>query len=259
MSTFFRNFPLVRYKYGNEVDTALTQNISTYINILDELRDDIAFYEKVTVGEFERPDTLSFKLYGHSNFHWTFYFLNSHVRESGWPLSVQELYTRVQKDYPNRVVTTSSPMHDILLPGAPVRGSQSGTLGTVVKRNLDLGQLIIRANGNFNDQTSASESAFEEIIDLTSGASAEAKVTSVSEVVQYNAVHHYEDSTGEWQHFTPNTTSGGVNLTAGAGWLPVTYWERYEKRNNELRELKVLTPDVAAQVQSEFNRLLREG
>lgn len=122
-----------------------------------------------------------------------------------------------------------------------------------------MGQLVIRANGNFNDQTSASESAFEEILDVSDGASAESKVTSVKEVVQYDAVHHYEDSTGEYQFLTPNTSTGGVNLTVGSGFTPVTYWERYEKRNDALRELKVLTPDVAAQVQSEFNRLLREG
>ena len=237
MSNFFRNFPLAEYKFGNEETTALFQNISAYINIIDELKDDVAFFNTLHIAEGERPDTLSFKLYETTEFYWTFYYLNDHVRESGWPITIQELYTRVKKDYPNRVVTTNSPMHSILLPGTPVRGSQSGTLGTVVKRNLDMGQLIIRANGNFNDQTSATEGAFEEILDNSDGAEATSKVTSVTEVAQYDAVHHYEDSTGEFQFLTPNTDGGGVNLTVGSGFTPVTYWERYEKRNNAYKKL----------------------
>ena len=99
---------------------------------------------------------------------------------------------------------------------------------------------------------------FEEIKDNSDGAEATSKVTSVTEVAQYNAIHHYEDSNGEYQFFTPNA-NGGVNLTTGAGWLPVTYWNRYEAKNNALRDIKVLTPEVAAQVQSEFNKLLRQG
>ena len=77
-------------------------------------------------------------------------------------------------------------------------------------------------------------------------------------VEQYNAIHHYEDADGVWQFLTPNT-DGGVSLTTGADWLPVTYWDRYEAKNNDLRQIKILTPNVAAQVQAEFNKLLRRG
>ena len=38
MANFFRNFPLTEYKFGNEETTALFQNISAYINIIDELK-----------------------------------------------------------------------------------------------------------------------------------------------------------------------------------------------------------------------------
>ena len=260
MASFFKNFPLTEYFFGDEVEqTALFQNISTYINIIDELSDDVAFYNTITIGENERPDTVSFRLYDTTEFYWTFYYLNDHIRESGWPLTVQELYTRVKLDYPNRVVTTNSPMHDILLPGTPVRGSQSSTLGTVVKRNLDMGQLIIRAEDNFNDATSATDSSAEEIIDNSDGAEATSKVTSVTEAAQYDAIHHYEDSKGEYQFLTPNSSGGGVNLTVDSSWTPVTYWERYEAKNFALRQMKVLTPNVARQVQAEFNKLLKQG
>jgi hypothetical protein len=256
MSTFFKNFPLVNYQFGNEENTALFQNIGAYISILDEMKDDVAFYNLYHIGEFERPDTLSYRLYGNIGFYWTFYYLNPHIRESGWPLSIQELYTRVKKDYPNRVVTTNSDISKILLPGTEVRGSKSSTTGTIVKRNLDMGQLIIRAGDNFEGSATG-----EEIIDNTDGAEATSKATSISDTAQYDSIHHYEDSTGEWQFPTPNTGSaGGIDTSSvGALWTAITVWNRYENRNNALRDIKILTPDVAAQVQTEFNKLLREG
>jgi len=82
----------------------------------------------------------------------------------------------------------------------------------------------------------------------------------ISDVAQYDSVHHYEDSTGEWQFPTPNIgTNGGVDTgSVSALWTPITIWNRYENKNNALRDIKILTPDVAAQVQTEFNKLLRE-
>jgi hypothetical protein len=256
MAKFFKHFPLVDYQFGNEESTALFQNIGTYISILDEMRDDIAFHTNHFIGEFERPDTLSFMLYGTTEFYWTFYYLNPHIRESGWPISIQELYTRVKKDYPNRVVTTNSDISKILLPGTEVRGSKSSTTGTIVKRNLDMGQLIIRAGDNFEGSATG-----EEIIDVTDGAEATSKATSISDTAQYDSIHHYEDSTGEWQFPTPNTGSaGGIDTSSvGALWTAITIWNRYENRNNALREIKILTPKVASQVQAEFNKLLKQG
>tara|TARA_R110002096_G_C14597408_1_gene722455 strand:- start:59 stop:853 length:795 start_codon:yes stop_codon:yes gene_type:complete len=264
MANFFKHFPLVNYKFGDEESTALFQNIGTYISILDEMKDNIAFHNKHFIGEYERPDTLSYKLYGTTEFYWTFYYLNPHIRESGWPISIQELYTRVKKDYPNRVVTTNSDISKILLPGTAVRGTVSSSIGTIVKRNLDMGQLIIRSEDNFGPSISEDgtvTASGEEIIDNTDGAEATSKATSISETTQYDSIHHYEDSTGEWQYPTPNTgSSGGIDTSSvSALWTAITVWNRFENKNNALREIKILTPNVASQVQAEFNKLLKQG
>jgi len=90
MATFFQNFPLVNYNFGNEADTALFQNISAYIKIIDDLKDDVAFYTTVHIQDYDRPDSFSFKLYQTTEFYWTFYYLNDDIRESGWPLQKQK-------------------------------------------------------------------------------------------------------------------------------------------------------------------------
>ena len=61
---FFRNFPVVNYNFGDETFTTLFQNITAYINIIDNLQDDVSFYNTYFIDQGERPDTLSNKLYG---------------------------------------------------------------------------------------------------------------------------------------------------------------------------------------------------
>ena len=143
MSQFFQNFPLVEYNFGNESEPALFQNISAYIKVIDDISDDIAFYTTVHIQDYDRPDSFSYKLYGTTEFYWTFYYLNDDIRESGWPLPQQDLLPKAKLDYPHRTVTTTGDISKTFLPGHTVTGALSGTIGTVIKRYLDLGQIII--------------------------------------------------------------------------------------------------------------------
>ena len=63
MSQFFKNFPLITYNFGDEVTPSLYQNLSVYIKLIDEIKDDIAFYTTLFIQDYDRPDSLSFKLY----------------------------------------------------------------------------------------------------------------------------------------------------------------------------------------------------
>ena len=72
MAEFFRNFPLVGYNFGDETTPAIFQDISAYIKIIDDIKDDIAFYTTVYIQDYDRPDNFSFKLYGTTEFYWTF-------------------------------------------------------------------------------------------------------------------------------------------------------------------------------------------
>jgi len=280
---FFRNFPVVNYNFGDEKFDTLFQNITAYISIIDALKDDVSFYNSYFIDQGERPDTLANKLYGSMDYYWTFYFLNPHLRESGWPLTEQELYKRVKRDYPNQVVTTSSNISvsaggtnsPVFNTGAIIRSTAeppdvSGAtdfasrqdakmFSTVVKKNLDMGQLILKMNfpessTRFQISTTGLGGAVNTVEDESTDSFADV----VSAVPQYNSVHHYENAKGEHEFLTPNAT-GGVSLTTGSDWIPVTIWDTYIRKNDALRTISVLTPTVAAQVQIEFNKLLRQG
>jgi len=250
MSRFFKNFPLIAYEFGNETRPALFQNISAYVKVIDEIADDIAFHTTIHIQDYDRPDSLSFKLYRTTKFYWTFYYLNDDIRESGWPLPQQDLLPKAKVDYPNRAVTTTGNISKTFLPGHTVTGSISGSTGTVIKRYLDLGQIIIDSSTKFT--------AGENITPSINGVSQTADFVVVkSDVEQYNSVHHYENSSKDYVDIglVPSGV-GSAAFPSLSGKTPVTYFERILDKNDALREIKVLKPNVALQVHQEFNKLL---
>ena len=78
-------------------------------------------------------------------------------------------------------------------------------------------------------------------------------LTVVKESEQYNAVHHYEDTDGVQQDITLFDFANPSPLLT-----PITYRDRLETRNEELKEIIVLREDAVIQVVSEFNKLMRQ-
>lgn len=144
---YFRNFPRLSYKFGDEITTTLFQNLSVYIDLIDQIADDGAFYQTYTILDGDRPDVVSQKLYGTPNYYWTFYLLNEKIRLQGWPLTVQEIYENSRIYYPNIVITTEADLSakfkvgHVVLQGTILNPAAKGV---IVERNLNLGQLIVR-------------------------------------------------------------------------------------------------------------------
>lgn len=241
MSKFFQNYPLTGYKFGDESTPVVFQNISTYIDLVDQLRDVTYSYVKVFINDGERADNLSYRLYGTVDFYWTFYFLNQDIRESGWPLSRLDLLTKAQEDYPNWIVTTQGDISSTFLEGDSVVDA-NGATGTVIKRYLDLGQLVISGEDNF---------AVGGLLRVTNKVNV-TPITITGNVRQYNGVHHYENTNGDWVDIDPfNPQTGGL--------IPITYYDRIVAKNESLREIDTFKPSVVSQIQSEYNKLLLRG
>lgn len=144
---FFRNFPRLNYKFGDEITTALFQNISIYIDLIDQIANDGSFYQTYTILDGDRPDVVSQKLYGTPDYYWTFYLLNENIRVQGWPLTVQEVFENSRIYYPNIVITTEADVSTrFKVGGTVIQGSVANPTakGEIVERNLNLGQLVVR-------------------------------------------------------------------------------------------------------------------
>lgn len=334
MSTnFFKKFKPTFYQFGNEQSYTVFQNLTQYIDIVDQIRDKDAFFDDYTVLPNERPDQVSFKLYDTTDYYWTFFMMNDHVRESGWPIPAPELEAYAREAYPHRTIVTKDDIgtepFDFPV-GKQVRGSVSGTIGNIIKRNLSMGQLVIdtdnavesvqrtldldvSTNGNVEISLSDERETFHssslwvirkdgEIVDPSSyeidvdvhldsfkvsnlqfsiGSEFEIDVmiyianpsdsqfvngeqiyyvdqdtgiTIAAEIfgqgAQWYAVHHYENADGDPVDVWPFTQE----VPAGA--LAVTNFDMLERRNEELKKIKVLKPDVVKSVSKEFFELM---
>lgn len=248
---YFKKFPLVDYNFGDNESSTLFNNITAYVDIIDQVKQEIAFYEKYTILDGDRPDVVSTKLYGTPDFHWTFFFMNDGLRESGWPMPEHELRELVKKRYPHRVVTTEGNIASFFLPGVNVLGKTSGTTGKIIERNLDLGQLVIASdknneglNNNFGttEQIAAGDNIEQQAANT---------VVAINETLQYNSVLYYKNSSGEIVDIDPfNQVTSSLT--------PVTIMEDNIEFNDRLKEIIIIRPERVTTVVSEYFRLLRE-
>jgi hypothetical protein len=234
---FFKEFPGVSYKFGNETTNTFVQDLSTYVDIIDDIKDSIDFYNYYDIVD-ERPDQLSFKLYGDVSYYWTFYLLNDNIRRQGWPVKQVELDAWIKKRYFRTVVTTRDSLDNVFPIGSPIDGTLSCEVCRIDKRVEDLGQLFLRRGGKVFIPG--------ELVEDGDGNT----VTVYSFTDEYNAVKHYLDENGNRVDINPLEGPGAL-------YTPVTYYDFLVEENDKLRRIKVLKPEAINSVVSAYKEALR--
>jgi len=240
MSDYFQNFPVVEYAFGDEFNVKgganltleLFQDLSAYVDIVDEIKDIGSYYFKYNILENDRPDQVSQKIYGSPNYHWTFYLMNDHVRRQGWPLSMVELDKKVKRDFPHKYIRTLDDLTGIMLPDQRAFGQVSSGGGTIKRRHLDLGLIIVDSKDHFQAKEKVVHTAYEGIT---------RSITVESTGFEYNAPRYYEDGDGNYVDIDPATRQGAL-LTE------VTNYDHYIRENDKLKQIKVLRPDAIQSV-----------
>lgn len=245
---YFRDYPRTAYIFGDQLEQGgvqvtsdIFQDISLYSGIVDQVKDNVSYYSKYYIQENDRPDQVSYKLYGTTIYHWTFYFMNDSLRKQGWPLTLGQLEKQIKRDFPHRGFTSRADLTDHFTPGSVIRGLRSGATGTVLRRYLDLGVVI----GDFNKNFQVGET-------VASVASGDRTLSSSvqSAFPEHLAPHHYENGAGEIVDIDPFTGPGAL-LTE------VTHYDRYTKLNDELKEITVIKPDLIQEVVAAFRQAIK--
>jgi hypothetical protein len=240
--SYFQNFPLVNYKFGSETYDTEFQDLNAYVDIVDLVKDNIAFYQKYYIKDGDRPDNVSYELYGNTKYYWTFYLMNDNIREMGWPLDRVKLDAKLSSDFPNTVVTVREDLTGKFKVGSVVTGSTSNESGTILKRNLELGQIFIEGTKDF-----AQGEVFTTIED------GELKsITTQSSIAEKLAVHHYENADGEYVDIDPLTGPGNLITSK-------TYYDYYNDLNEANRLIKIIKPTSIDQIFYEFQNVMRRG
>jgi hypothetical protein len=117
--------------------------MGVYVDLLDIAKDDAAFYTYYDIQNGDRPDQVSQKLYGRSDLHWTFAIMNDDIKIQGWPLSYNDLLQKAKDDYPNVTITTRTDVTSKFKVGSILTGSTGQSKGKIIRKRLDLGQIIV--------------------------------------------------------------------------------------------------------------------
>ena len=237
--SYFSGFPVVGYKFGNLSTETAFQDLSSYVEIIDTIKDNVNFYNLYQITEGERPDVLSTKLYGTPSLYWTFYLMNDNIREQGWPLSMQEVIQFANDNYTNTVLTTTSSLNGIFKPGQTVYGNQGGAEGIIKSRRLDFGQLIVETSGGFLPT---------ELVTSVVGQTSQS-INLIRATTQSNSIHHWEDSDGITVDVDPSVGSSDF-------FIPITQYERLVAENDKLKSIRIIKPTAIAQVRSLFKEAL---
>lgn len=178
--SYFDKFPSSLYTFANG-EQGVMQNLSAYAEVLDEVKTNSAFYKDYYIRNGDRPDNVAFTLYENPTLHWTLFMMNDHLREQGWPLDHVEIVEKAKKDFPYITLTTEESIIEDFAVGSTVTGNTSAAKGTIVSRDLDLGQVVIEATNQYSfqaDELLNAQDTFEQL-----------QLVAAEE--QYLAAHHY--------------------------------------------------------------------
>lgn len=163
-TNLFVNYPKVNYRFGSNELPVTFQDLSVYIDIFDQMLDYGSFYQNYQIQNNERPDHVSFELYGTTDHYWTFFFLNKDLRLKGWPLDNFRLYRQAKEYYPHIVISTRGSVYvrvldqyismstsNVFKVGDYVWCNSAGSgdidnrgLAKIIKLNHNLGQLFVK-------------------------------------------------------------------------------------------------------------------
>ena len=248
MSNYFENFPKVLYLFGDEQEPVLFQKLTQYVDLIDTIRDDQGAYIEYEIRDGDRPDTLSYRLYGKSEYDWTFFLMNERLRETGWPKDTKQLYEYAQNTlFPNYTAKLGFQERDSadartfakLYPVGQdvlVQGSQ----GVVVRKNVDLGEMTISSDSDITGKSAVTYADGTNLYALSGIA------------YEYQGIHHYEDDSENWVDFFYQTDSA----VGGLGKIPITNLEFLEQQNTDSRKIRVIKKEYIEKVVGEFKRLL---
>jgi hypothetical protein len=298
MSNYFKNFPKVNYRFGNNESPVEFQNISAYIDIIDQVKEYGIFYESYNIQNGQRPDQISFELYDTPNYYWTFYLLNDSLRTGGWPISDASVYLKAKEYYPHVAFTTdgtcilkesltiinskkeeeifwipslkqvSLAMDKNFVVGSWIYFRNSKTVGKILKIDQDLGLVTTDAVGiNF---------ILDDVVDSIDEESAQIILNGNKDFVptyklaemsihkvydQWDSPHHYENPvTKDWIYPTVSAAPPWfIDQNSVTTRQSVSYIERLLETNDDQKIISVLKPDIIREVVKDFNRLIREN
>src|SRR5210317_537250 len=224
--SFFKQFPKVEYNFNQ---TGVKQNmvdIYRHVKPLPTFLDSFSAYNFYEIRNGERPDIVSTRLYGTSEFYWTFFVVNNFEHSLSGRFTLGETIT----------------------------GATSGATGTLTKKNIDMSQLIVQnATGAF----------IGELVGITNTSELITGSTSADTVSTYR-VFKYADAT--YYYYNENDAdkkpvTNAVHVDGGVADSDVAYVTNrtHEFELNEDRsKIRYIDPNYIGQFIDSFKKAINK-
>lgn len=234
---YFSNFGTVTYDILGDGKTREIADVFRKVKINPLFLDDITFYTYYTIPNGERPDSVSYRLYGKIDYHWTFQLLNPWLLDmrQDWPMNTIELEHYIEEKYPlTALIINDLELANKFQVGETVQGLASNAIGTVVSKNVNLNQVLINKQSGIFSQG-------ELIYGQTSGD----YLVLDSERLQQNAIHHYE------------LVDGTVVDRFTVGAQAITNYEYEIAVNEQHTQIKIIRPELIQVVTKKFIDIIK--
>lgn len=240
--SYFTAFPKTSYEVDGEVIFAT--DLTAYAEVLDSVRLSSSFYQDYFIQHAERPDHVAFNLYNDPQLHWVMYLMNPKLREQGWPMDTTELMTKVKRDHPDTtLVIRDVSITTKLSVGQVIKGNTSEAVGTIVHKNVDLGQVTVKTTGTF---------AVGELLRDVASSVTYGLWSEIDEVVpEYLAAYEYRVN-GEHVDINPYET-----IPTAPAHTKVTIKDLYVENNDKLKQIRIVKPSAINQVVGAFKQAIQ--
>ena len=237
---YFKHFPTIDFDVKNDGELIKAKDIFRSIRVGSDVEDAITGYEYYYIGDQERPDVLSTKIYGDSTMYWLFWMVNPHLATyEDWPKSQRVLERYIKRKYSGKALVSSvstdivNTSEDKFLQGEKVVGSTSSAFGYVTKIDPTNNQIVV------ND----TQGSFQQGETVTGSKST--KSFTLSSVRNFkDSPHHYE-------------TSEGLKTSISTNNIPVSNNDYEQKFNDDKRNIKYIKIEYLNNILSEFKKFIR--
>ena len=226
------------------------------------------FYEQIRILDRERPDQLSYRLYGTEQYYWTFFIINDKLRLGEaiqWPLSNEQINNKLDREYEGQtIVTFKSRFIKTLRPslsfkkdnylynkfriGEIVRGQTSNVTGVIVNIRPEFGQIITKNIRPEGSRFSSGEAIVGEDPTVT--------VICDESIKNTDAIYRYiEPATGRDVDCRNFILTDETNTVSGLE--AITFREHYAQMNENLSMIRVLKKSSVQEFADAFAKLIR--
>lgn len=100
--SYFSYFPKILYDISGNKNDRIVTDLFNKLKVREKIINEISLYSTVDVIDGDTPESLAYKYYGDTEYHWVILLINNIVdRYYGWPLTVEQFESYINDKYEN--------------------------------------------------------------------------------------------------------------------------------------------------------------